>query len=212
VIALEPPTTPSNTAPVVSAGSAQTVTVGSLPASVSLSGSASEVGKPTPPGALTLGWSKVSGPGAVAFTNATSATTDGCTIGWVSDAAFGIAVGDIDDDGVPDIVTIGHCGPQNSPFDRILAIDGRTGALKWRSPSIEEFQRDLFNTALLAETGLTIARLRSGEKPSILVGRATAGDAEFSDGIQRPNCASIVANVTDGYHQAAGALTPPSLL
>lgn len=50
---------PVNQAPVVGAGTDQTIT---LPASVTLSGVASDDGLPGPPAALTLTWSQVSGP------------------------------------------------------------------------------------------------------------------------------------------------------
>jgi hypothetical protein len=42
---------------------------------VSLSGTAADDGKPQPPGAFTLAWSKVSGPGSVTFGNPTAAAT-----------------------------------------------------------------------------------------------------------------------------------------
>jgi RHS repeat-associated protein len=63
---------PVNQAPVVNAGSNQAVT---LPASAALNGSATDDGLPNPPGALTYTWSKVSGPGTVAFGNQNSPTT-----------------------------------------------------------------------------------------------------------------------------------------
>ena len=61
-----------NQAPTVNAGSDQTIT---LPASASLNGTASDDGKPNPPGALTTTWSKVSGPGTVTFGNANALST-----------------------------------------------------------------------------------------------------------------------------------------
>lgn len=54
--------TPTNQAPVVSAGSNQTIT---LPSSATLSGTASDDGLPN--NTLTVTWSKVSGPGTVTF-------------------------------------------------------------------------------------------------------------------------------------------------
>ncbi len=66
------PDGPANTPPVVSAGSAQTIT---LPASATLSGSATDDGLPNPPAALTVAWTKVSGPGSVTFVNAAAAVT-----------------------------------------------------------------------------------------------------------------------------------------
>jgi len=61
---------PTNQVPVVNAGPDQTIT---LPASATLSGSASDDGLPN--GVLTTGWSKVSGPGSVTFGNAASLST-----------------------------------------------------------------------------------------------------------------------------------------
>jgi len=62
-----------NDPPTVSAGADQTIT---LPASAQLVGTASDDGKPNPPGALTFTWSKVSGPGDAVFTNASALQTD----------------------------------------------------------------------------------------------------------------------------------------
>ena len=64
--------TPANLAPVVNAGANQTIT---LPATANLTGSATDDGLPNPPGALTLVWSNVSGPGTVTFANAALAAT-----------------------------------------------------------------------------------------------------------------------------------------
>lgn len=61
-----------NKAPVVSAGANQTIT---LPSSAALSGTATDDGLPNPPGALTLSWTKVSGPGTVTFANPAAAST-----------------------------------------------------------------------------------------------------------------------------------------
>ena len=63
---LPTPLAPANQPPVVNAGASQTVV---LPASVNLVGSVSDDGLPNPPGAIVVGWSKVSGPGTVTFTN-----------------------------------------------------------------------------------------------------------------------------------------------
>src|SRR5580704_5651727 len=62
-----------NQAPVVGAGSDQTIT---LPASsVTLTGTATDDGLPSPPGALTYSWSVVSGPGSVTFSAPTALTS-----------------------------------------------------------------------------------------------------------------------------------------
>jgi hypothetical protein len=62
----------TNAAPTVSAGADQTVT---LPDKASLSGVVSDDGLPNPPGATTVSWSKVSGPGTVTFDSPTSTST-----------------------------------------------------------------------------------------------------------------------------------------
>lgn len=61
-----------NAAPVVDAGYPQSVT---LPASTTLYGSATDDGFPTSPGALTLTWTKTSGPGTVSFGTPNAAVT-----------------------------------------------------------------------------------------------------------------------------------------
>jgi hypothetical protein len=61
-----------NSAPLVDAGPNQTIT---LPASATLSGSVSDDGKPNPPGAVTVTWTKGSGPGTVSFANANAVST-----------------------------------------------------------------------------------------------------------------------------------------
>ena len=66
----DPP--PANVAPTVNAGADQTIT---LPATASLAATASDDGQPNPPGAVTVTWSQLSGPGTVAFGNASSLVT-----------------------------------------------------------------------------------------------------------------------------------------
>jgi hypothetical protein len=63
---------PPNQAPVVSAGSDQQVF---FPASATLAGTVGDDGLPDPPGATTVAWSQVSGPGSVSFGDATAAST-----------------------------------------------------------------------------------------------------------------------------------------
>ncbi|MEO8426683.1 MAG: LamG-like jellyroll fold domain-containing protein, partial [Verrucomicrobiota bacterium] len=63
---------PSNLAPVVNAGTDQTIV---LPATASLSGTANDDGLPNPPATLTTTWSKFSGPGTVSFGNASVLNT-----------------------------------------------------------------------------------------------------------------------------------------
>src|SRR4029077_2297787 len=63
---------PTNRAPVVNAGADRTIT---LPATTSLTGTATDDGQPAPPAQLTSTWSKVSGPGTVTFGNANALST-----------------------------------------------------------------------------------------------------------------------------------------
>ncbi len=62
-----------NNPPAVSAGPDQTI---DLPAPAQLAGTATDDGKPSSPGTLTITWSKVSGPGSVTFANPSAARTD----------------------------------------------------------------------------------------------------------------------------------------
>ncbi len=61
-----------NAAPIVNAGPDQSV---SMPGGVNLPGAATDDGFPNPPAALTVTWSKVSGPGTVTFSDPSSAST-----------------------------------------------------------------------------------------------------------------------------------------
>ena len=63
---------PGNAAPTVNAGPDQTI---ALSTSATLDGTANDDGQPNPPGAVTITWSKTSGPGAVTFGNASSVDT-----------------------------------------------------------------------------------------------------------------------------------------
>jgi hypothetical protein len=61
-----------NTAPTVEAGTNQTIT---LPAAASLNATVTDDGLPNPPAAVTVTWSKVSGPGTVTFADASAVDT-----------------------------------------------------------------------------------------------------------------------------------------
>ncbi|MCP4000483.1 MAG: hypothetical protein GY727_06210 [Gammaproteobacteria bacterium] len=72
-IAPPPPPEPVNVAPVTNSGSDQAI---ALPhTSVTLNGSATDNGLPNPPGAMSFGWSVVSGPGPVGFSNPSALST-----------------------------------------------------------------------------------------------------------------------------------------
>ncbi len=135
----------------------------------------------------------------------TNGAADGCTVGFSGTFGQHLAIADIDDDGVPDVVVVGHCSVLNTPFNRILAFNARTGALKWRSDEVAApgtvFQ-DPVPLAAYAQP-LTIARLRTGEKPSILLGVVASG-ARYSGNFVDPvaSCSAIVKTVPDGNFQA----------
>jgi PKD repeat protein len=63
---------PVNQAPVVNAGSNQTIT---LPAAANLNGTVTDDGLPNPPATVTVTWSKTSGPGTVTFANPAAKVT-----------------------------------------------------------------------------------------------------------------------------------------
>jgi hypothetical protein len=62
----------ANVAPTVSAGADRTIT---LPGTAALSGTVSDDGLPTPPGVVSLTWTRVSGPGTVVFSAPSAAST-----------------------------------------------------------------------------------------------------------------------------------------
>ena len=63
----------ANQLPVVNASNDLNV---SLPAQATLTGTVTDDGKPTPPGQVTIAWSKVSGPGTVTFSSPSTAITN----------------------------------------------------------------------------------------------------------------------------------------
>lgn len=140
-----------------------------------------------------------------AFLWQTDASTDGC---WLQAPGkpFKLAIGDLDDDGIPDIATVGHCSSQNTVMNRIFAFDGRTGAMKWKSDNVNAPGVVGLDPVNLADFGqpLTVARVRAGEKPSVVLGVvAFGGVITARDGIgnaisRRPACEDIVKTVPDG--------------
>jgi hypothetical protein len=103
------PFTAVNQAPVVSAGADQSTT---LPAnSVTLIGTATDDGLPSPPGALTSGWSLVSGPGTVTL-SAPSALTTGATFTTAGTYTLRLTVSDSALATTSDVhVTVNPIGP-----------------------------------------------------------------------------------------------------
>lgn len=139
----------------------------------------------------------------------TEARPAGCVLASSQDFSF--AVGDIDDDGVPEVVVSAQCpAVPYDPFNHLLAFDGRNGALKWKSESLALSGAGAEEAGLAANWNgvgypVNIARLRVGEKPSVLVGTYAAGwGRRFVNGVQvsiRPHCAGIALAVPDGDWQ-----------
>lgn len=100
------------------------------------------------------------------------------------------AVADIDDSGQPAIVLSVQCTDSNVT-ERMVALDARTGTFKWITPALSP----TFTGAALGMTiGVTpaIARLRAGEKPSVLFKRTVSG----WDSANRQYCDAFQAGLT----------------
>ena len=106
------PAPPADQPPQVNAGVDQTVT---LPASANLAGSVTDDGLPNPPGTVTTGWSKFSGPGTVTFSNASAAVT---TASFSVDGVYVLRLTGNDGatSATDDVqVTVNASGPSNQP-------------------------------------------------------------------------------------------------
>jgi hypothetical protein len=118
---------PANQGPLVNAGSDRAIT---LPANTSLSGAVSDDGLPVPPGLLTFGWSKMSGPGTVTFPNPNSLAT---TAGFSSTGTYvlRLTVGDGAMVATDDVtVTVnGQTQPQLT-IDAVSWLGGATPSLR----------------------------------------------------------------------------------
>lgn len=81
-----------------------------------------------------------------------------------------VAVGDIDDSGTPAIIVPVTCTYTN----RLAAIDGRTGALKWLSPKLSSPGAGGYEYPMVFGVTPAIARLRPSETPSVIFKRSVA--------------------------------------
>ena len=92
-----------------------------------------------------------------------------------------LAVGDIDDSGHPAIILPVECpgGPNPSGpghgTNRLAALDGRNGTLKWLSPELSVPDSNGIYWQMTSGTTPAIARLRQGESPSVLFQRTISG-------------------------------------
>jgi Tol biopolymer transport system component len=124
----------TNTAPVVSAGPDQIIT---LPGNATLDGTVSDDGLPTPP-ALTTTWSKISGPGTVTFGNASAVDT---TASFSVDGFYTLRL--TANDGAlsssDDVVITVAVNSTTTIFHLSLASNGTVGSVAARDEDILEF-------------------------------------------------------------------------
>lgn len=101
-----------NQPPSVNAGADQSVT---LPAGAALAATVNDDGLPNPPGALTLQWSKTSGPGDVTFENAAAATTS-ASFSAAGDYVLRVSASDGSASSMDELtVTVNPAVPANQP-------------------------------------------------------------------------------------------------
>ncbi|MBK7473198.1 MAG: hypothetical protein IPI73_23800 [Betaproteobacteria bacterium] len=130
----------------------------------------------------------------------------GCTP-YGGAAAFKLAAGDLDDDGKPEVVMPVSCaGDAGGDNLRLMALDGQDGTVKWISPVLTAVPVVGDAAGLVARAVPTIARLRPGESPSVLIGvqglnTHRIGVDSFGNPINEPACRLIVDTVPDGTYQ-----------
>ena len=132
----------------------------------------------------------------------------GCTP-FAGIAEFPLTVGDIDDDGKPEVLFMASCAGDNGS-QRVVALNGQNGTVKWISARLEAFPVIGDSIGLAERPAPTIARLRPGESPSVLLAAELIG-AHRVDAITPINdaaCRYIVETVPDGTYQPNPALPP----
>ena len=129
-----------------------------------------------------------------------------CGFGFATTTAPALA--DVDDDGVPEYIgNLGSCERDSNilaagyaPADRIFALDGRTGAVKWMServsrplgdvlapgapPSTEDRFQHVYAGAQYAS--MHVARLAPGAAPTILFRQTLRADAGYYQPVTGP--------------------------
>ncbi|GMU72656.1 MAG: hypothetical protein AMXMBFR42_21120 [Burkholderiales bacterium] len=129
-----------------------------------------------------------------------------CGFGFATTTAPALA--DVDDDGVPEYIgNLGSCERDSNilaagyaPADRIFALDGRTGAVKWMServsrplgdvlapgapPSTEDRFQHVYAGAQYAS--MHVARLAPGAAPTILFRQTLRADAGYYQPVSGP--------------------------
>ncbi|MEO8136003.1 MAG: Ig-like domain-containing protein, partial [Betaproteobacteria bacterium] len=115
-----------------------------------------------------------------------------------------LAAADIDDDGKPEVIFAGSCAGDNGNM-RIVALNGQDGSVKWTSPALAAIPVLGDGATLTSFAVPTIARLRTGESPSVLITVQAAGAHRIAvvgfDTIVEPACRLIVDTVADGDYQ-----------
>lgn len=101
---------------------------------------------------------------------------DTCQI-WIGAMNNDLAVGDVDDSGHPSILVPVMCPSPLGPaiLNRLAALDGRNGTLKWLSPMLSVPDSDGAYEEMTWGTTPAIARLRPGETPSVVFQRTVSG-------------------------------------
>ena len=135
----------------------------------------------------------------------------GCTP-YTGAAVFKIAAADIDDDGKPEVVVPGSCVGDNGTM-RVFALNGQDGTMKWVSPPLAAIPVLGDGTTLTSRAVPTIARLRAGESPSILINVQEANAHRIAvDGngnaIVEPACRLLAESVPDGTYQPSPDFPP----
>ncbi len=121
-----------------------------------------------------------------------------------------LAVGDIDDSGVPSLVTPAWCDADSNIgayVSRMIALNARTGAVKWLSAPLGTFFSGSgggFAYYPMTYNAMpAIARLHQGETPSVLFKNSASGYLD-SDSTQPLACTQFQAN--SGLTHCTGVL------
>jgi hypothetical protein len=124
----------ANSAPVLTAGPDQTLMTASLPIAVLVAGTATDDGRPNPPGKLTISWSQVSGPLQASFSNPAQASTT-VTLLAFGDYVFRLTGSDgalVASDDVTIHVAFTGQGPAPFPIDSVDILPGNPPLLRLR--------------------------------------------------------------------------------
>ena len=98
---------PPNAPPTVDAGADRNATIG---VALNLNGSVSDDGRPNPPGAVTVSWTQITGPGAATFSDASLAGTD-VTLSEAGDYVLRLTADDGAASSSDDVVITATVGP-----------------------------------------------------------------------------------------------------